>query len=115
MASEIRRKRFEANIIELLNEFLLREVTDSTARKANFTGATMVHDMSHVKVFVDTIYRGEINNIVSRLNELKGLFRSYIAKNTSLRVAPTLNFVDDTSLDHAKKIESILRDLDLKD
>jgi len=100
--------RIEADILKIISRTLLEEIYDEELKKASFTGLNLSHDKSLVKVYVDTYDRKQINHLVDKLNEAKGVFRSAIAHKLSIRRVPQIIFVNDESIDNSLKIDSLL-------
>lgn len=76
------------------------------------TDVECTRDMSQAKVYVSFLGKQERNDAGMRvLRASKGFIRSTLAKNIKARKMPDLIFVQDTSLEHGHKIDTILSTL----
>lgn len=67
-------------------------------------------DFSYCKVFVSvlSIDPGASVSLAKELNKFSGFFRTALAKNMRLRVAPEVRFFEDSAQTEADRIDTIL-------
>ena len=104
-------ERLESQILKIINETLSEEIYDETIKLATFTAVKLTNDNSQVKIYVDTYDRKNIQYVINKLNGARGIFRTALAKNLSIRRVPEIIIVKDESIDQSIKIESILGEL----
>lgn len=109
--SNFKTERLESQILRIFNQTLREEIYDEVIKLATFTAVKLSNDNSHVKAYVDTYDRKNIDHVVEKLNGAKGVFRTALAKNLTIRKAPEIIIVKDESIDQSLKIETILNNL----
>lgn len=85
--------------------------------------AKVSSDFSYCKVYVSflVINPVETTDLIKQINEVRGFFRTVLAKNLRLRIAPEVKFFADEAQAEADHIEALLssekvrRDLEKKD
>ena len=78
-----------------------REVRDPRLSQVSVTDAEVSRDLSHAKVFVtffDQSEAADIKQSLKVLNNAAGFLRMQIAKESTLRIIPTLRFHYDESI-----------------
>lgn len=66
-------------------------------------------DLKHMTVFVARLGRAADRDLLRLLKANAGELRTRVARSVRLRVAPELHFEADTALDHAMRIDALLR------
>lgn len=95
-----------------LSQILQTEVRDADIGFCTITGIDITNDLSIAKVYVTFLGKGFSNaKGMEALERSKGFIRSLLAKRLTIRKAPELQFVLDTSLEYGNKIETILKDI----
>ena len=107
-------QHIQSQILLILNETLRDEIYDEKIKLATFTATKLTSDYSYCTIYVDTFDRTKIENIISPLNKAKGVFRTALAKKLTIRKVPQLIFINDCSIDQAKKINEIIDNLHKK-
>lgn len=108
-------ERIEKALEREIGKILLTDVKDDRLRYVIITKATVTKDLS-----IATIYYTVLGNDVQKastsdnLEEAKGFIRSTLGKRIAIRKIPELKFKYDDSLEYGSKIDSILKDLDIK-
>lgn len=106
-----------------INEELKKELSvilSYELKNPNVTGMLSVTrvkitpDFKYAKVYVSILNSKNINKTMEGLKESAGFIRSRLAKTINLRITPELVFEIDDSLEHGAKIDSILKDLNIK-
>ncbi|PCI22527.1 MAG: ribosome-binding factor A [SAR324 cluster bacterium] len=97
----------------------LAQIIQRASNNPHFEGVTIVDvkispDGSKALVFF-TLYDAsrDIERITKALRQACGFFQGKLAQTLTTRNTPKLNFVFDKGFDHAEKIDSILRTLEL--
>lgn len=107
-----RPERVAELVRQTVAEFLTGEVRDPRIGFVTVTGVEVSPDLSHAKVRVSVMGDDE-----ARAKSLEGLgsaaryLRAQLAKGLPLRVTPELHFELDKGLEHAQRIDRVLKDL----
>lgn len=103
-----------------MDQILLREIShvlqfELKNPKLGFVTVTDVEctrDLSLAKVYVSFLGKQERNEAGMKvLRDSKGYIRSNLAKKLKIRKMPDLVFIQDTSLEQGRKIESIIDEI----
>lgn len=106
-----------------INEELKKElsqVLNYELKNPNVTGMISVTkvkitpDFKYAKVYVSILNSKNIKNTMEGLRESSGFIRSRLAKTVNLRITPELVFEVDDSIEYGAKIDSILKELNVK-
>ena len=106
-----------------INEELKKElsqVLNYELKNPNVTGMISVTkvkitpDFKYAKVYVSILNSKNIRNTMEGLRESSGFIRSRLAKTVNLRITPELVFEIDDSIEYGAKIDSILKELNVK-
>ena len=106
-----------------INEELKKElsqVLNYELKNPNVTGMLSVTrvkitpDFKYAKVYVSILNSKNIKKTMEGLKESAGFLRSKLAKTVNLRITPELVFELDDSLEYGARIDSILKDLNVK-
>ncbi len=111
MANDGRRPdRVAEAIREEVAMFLAEGVKDPRVTGlVTVTGVDVTRDLRHARIFVSIMGTDEEKAVTQEgLRSLASHLRSRVARSLRLRVAPELEFVMDTSIAHAARIESLL-------
>ncbi|MDE5757302.1 MAG: 30S ribosome-binding factor RbfA [Allobaculum sp.] len=108
----IKQDRMDQILKKEISRILQFELKNPKLGFVTVTDVECTRDMSQAKVYVSFLGKQERNDAGMRvLRSSKGFIRSTLAKNIKARKMPDLIFVQDTSLAHGQKIESILSTL----
>lgn len=112
----IKQDRMDQILKREISRILQFELKNPKLGFVTVTDVECTRDMSQAKVYVSFLGKQERNDAGMRvLRSSKGFIRSTLAKNIKARKMPDLIFVQDTSLAHGQKIESILSTLPKED
>lgn len=108
MSTHIRIQRFESLIQTVINKTIVEEVNDKSARHGRVTYVRLSNDLSIAKVFIECLDRTKIEQTVSALNRISGLFRSKVANVINTYKTPKIVFEPDKTIDYAQNIDKII-------
>ena len=98
---------------QILAQALATRMKDPRLGFATVTRVEVSPDCSHATVHVSVMgtdeERGET---LKGLEHARGFLRSLIARTAELRITPELHFVIDRGLEHAQRIDALLRDVE---
>jgi len=99
-------------IKEEIGALLHRELKDPRLGFVTVTEVETSKDLRTAKVFVSVLgdderWRGSL----AALGSARGFIRNWLRQHLDLRVTPELDFRPDRSMEHAARIQALLRDL----
>jgi len=110
--SSHRPERVGEVIRQAVGAFLASEVRDPRIGFVTVTGVTVSPDLSHAKVWVSVMgSEEERERSLEGLASAAGHLRSQLSRQLATRVTPELTFALDRGLEHAQRIDRVLRDL----
>ncbi|PYM31520.1 MAG: 30S ribosome-binding factor RbfA [Candidatus Rokuibacteriota bacterium] len=100
-------------IKEEISILLQRELKDPRLGFVTVTQVDTAKDLSRAKVFVSVLGDdGQWAASLTALGSARGFIRNWLRHHLELRVTPELDFRPDHSMEHAARIQALLRDLD---
>ncbi len=102
-------------IKEEISTLLQRELKDPRLGFVTVTEVETSKDLRVAKVFVSVL--GDENKWASSLAALasaRGFIRNWLRRHLDLRVTPELDFRSDRSMEHAARIQALLREIEGK-
>ena len=100
-------------IKEEVSVVLQRELKDPRLGFVSVTGVETSKDLRMAKVFVSVLGGDEQwKASMAALVSARGFVRNWLRQNLELRVTPEIDFRPDHSMEHAARIQSLLKDLD---
>lgn len=109
MASNSRFERVGDEVQKIIVALLSTKVRDPRLQLVSITGVDVSKDLSYAKVFFSSLStETHPTQVVKALDSAKGFFRTALAKELCLRVAPALLFFYDESLDYGNKMHSLI-------
>ncbi|MDR2557517.1 MAG: 30S ribosome-binding factor RbfA [Mycoplasmataceae bacterium] len=100
--------RIESEILNILNHTLKYVIYDEKLREVSFTYVKLDPGKTFAHIYVDTFHRENLDKILVKLNESKGVFRRELSQNMQLRKLPEIRFERDETIDRNDAIEAIL-------
>ncbi len=100
-------------IKEEISTLLHRELKDPRLGFVTVTEVDTAKDLSRAKVFVSVLGdEAQWTASLTALASARGFVRNWLRHHLDLRVIPELDFRPDHSMEHAARIQALLRDLD---
>jgi ribosome-binding factor A len=98
---------------EEISTLLLRELKDPRLGFVSVTEVETSRDLRTAKVFVSVLgdeaqWTGSLAGVASA----RGFIRNWLRQHLDLRVTPDLDFRPDRSMEHAARIQALLRKID---
>ncbi len=111
MATEPRRpERVAELMLRELSHMLLRDLKDPRLRGVTLTGVRMTDDLRHARVsFSHLEGESRATAAIGGFTSASGFIRRQLGHSMGLRYAPELEFVFDRGIEHAIRIEELLR------
>jgi ribosome-binding factor A len=110
--SEGRRPERVAELVHReLSDMLVRDLKDPRLRGVTLTRVAMSDDLRHCRVFFSHL-EGEPRAaaVVAGFKSASGFIRREIGRALSLRYTPDFDFEFDPGLEHAARIDALLRE-----
>lgn len=110
---ERRRKRLSADMLQVLEDVLSREVSDERLQRVHCTRIKLSRDGSHATVFFEVTGTDEQRtDSVQAMESAKGFLRSRIASGIRMRGTPVLSLVLDESGEKGDRTLGLIRELE---
>jgi ribosome-binding factor A len=104
--------RINQLIREEISLLLQRELKDPRLGFITVTGVETSPDLRVAKVFVSVLGdEGQWAASLSALSRARGFIRQWLRQHLDLRVTPDLSFRPDRSMEHAARIQQLLKQL----
>lgn len=103
--------RVASDMQKEISDLLLREVKDEDFKTVTITHVKVTNDLSFAKIYFTALDDKNIKKIEKDLNNASGYFRKELASRMNLRHTPELRFIYDESIEYAKKIETIIEQI----
>ena len=116
VSHSIKVERMQQQILEYLGTLIHDEVKDPRVSKlTSIVRVEVAHDLKFARVYVTTLGTEEERKAaLEGLNRAKGFLRTRLAGIMKTRIAPELNFINDTSIEYAAHIQKTLESLNIK-
>jgi ribosome-binding factor A len=109
MTDPARVRRHAERVRELVASVVRTQIKDPRLGMITITDARITNDLRDATVFYTVLGDAAAQSgTAAALESAKGLLRSIVGKALGLRHSPTLTFVLDNVLDHAKRIDELL-------
>ncbi|PKN57808.1 MAG: ribosome-binding factor A [Deltaproteobacteria bacterium HGW-Deltaproteobacteria-14] len=107
-----RTDRLASQIQQVLAVAVQRESRMDDLHGVVITGVDVTSDLSLARVHY-YLMSGDPEAVAAALEKARGFLRRRVGEEIRARVTPELRFLVDKSIDHGRRIEEILRDLDI--
>ena len=103
-------------IHEMVSELLIKGLKDPRIGFVTITGVKVTDDLHLATVFFTVIGSEEERRATEKgLNSARGFIRKEMGRNLRMRYIPDIVFKYDESVEYGSRIESLLREIDVKD
>ncbi|MDQ7818250.1 MAG: 30S ribosome-binding factor RbfA [Melioribacteraceae bacterium] len=102
-------------IKEELSLIFLHKIQDSTAGLVTVTSVKVSPDLRHAKTYISVYNKEKRDEVLEKVNSLKGMIRSELASRIQMRYVPELHFFIDDTLDYVEKIEGLFKKIHSSD
>ena len=99
--------KISSDIARVISESLFEEILKSIT----ITGCKVARDLSYAKVYFTSLRDMDRKSLVKEVNEASSFIRGEVANRLDLRHTPILEFVYDESIEYAKNIEDIIKEI----
>lgn len=109
MASDKRQKQIAKRIQQKIAELLVHGMKDPRTGFITITGVSITSDLTVATVRWSVFEASQRARTQSLFEHAHGFLRTEVARDLQLRTAPQLVFQFDKGIEHAERIEEILR------
>ncbi|MEZ4269674.1 MAG: 30S ribosome-binding factor RbfA [Myxococcota bacterium] len=107
-----RTDRLGSRVREILAVTLQQESREELLRQVVITGVDVTRDLSLARVHYYPM-GGDEAAIAAALERASSFLRTRVGQEIRMRITPDLRFLRDDSVDHGRRVEEILRELDI--
>ncbi|AFN74953.1 ribosome-binding factor A [Melioribacter roseus P3M-2] len=107
--SSFRIDKVASMIKEELSLIFLHKIQDPSLSLITITSVKLSPDLKLSKVYLSVYEKEKREEVLTKVNELKGWIRTQLAGRIRVRFVPELEFFIDDTLDYVEKIETIFK------
>ncbi len=108
---KIKTERLASLLLKEINDITYNKLRDKNIRNTTATYIRLEDDLSYAKIYCTNLDNDKVSKAVEDLNKAEGFIKIELFKRKiGLRSIPKLEFVIDTSIEYAKKIENIIKE-----
>lgn len=112
MPSDIRLKRIQDQIKQVLTEILESKVNDPRLDHVYITDVSVDRELDYANIYVSSLVgKDQAEDILDGLRVASGFIRYTLSQEVNLRVMPKLRFFWDETPDRADRIEALLSEI----
>ena len=112
MPSDIRLKRIQDQIMQVLTEVLESKVSDPRLENVYVTDVSVDRELDYANIYVSSLAgSSQAEDILNGLKNAAGFIRYSLSQEVKLRVMPKLRFYWDETPEKADRIESLLDEI----
>lgn len=112
MPSDIRLKRIQDQIKQVVTEILESKVSDPRLINVYVTDVSVDRELDYANIYVSSLAgSSESEGILSGLQNASGFIRHTLSQEVKLRTMPKLRFYWDETPEKADRIETLLEEL----
>lgn len=112
MPSDIRLKRIQDQMQQILTMILETKVNDPRVQDVYITDVTVDRELDYANIYVSSLAgKTRAEDILEGLENAKGFIRYTLSQEIKLRVMPKLRFYWDETPERADRIESLLNEI----
>ena len=111
--STIRQEQVQHLLVKEISDMLLRDLKDPRLGFVTVTGAQITRDLRFAKVFVSVLGTDEQRaGCMAALRRASGRVRGEFGRRAGLRVAPEIEFREDTGIARGARITELLHEIE---
>lgn len=96
-----------------ISRVLTQVLKDPRTEGVTLTGTDVSPDLRNVRVYFSVLGSAEAKREALRgLESARGLIKRELGRHVKLRYMPEISFVHDDSMEHAERIQELLREID---
>ena len=103
--------KINSDVVREISEIIFSDARDELLKTITITAARVSKDLSYAKIYFTSLSDLDEKQITKEVNEAAPFIRGKLAQKLNLRKTPELNFIYDTSIKYANRIEAIIKDI----
>ncbi|MGM0575868.1 MAG: 30S ribosome-binding factor RbfA [Myxococcota bacterium] len=107
-----RTERLASSIQQVLAVALQRETHEEALHQVVVTGVDVTRDLSLARVYY-YLMSGDPDEVGEAFERAQGFLRTRVGQQVRMRHTPELRFHYDEAIDRGRRVDAILRDLDI--
>ncbi|MCX7875187.1 MAG: 30S ribosome-binding factor RbfA [Melioribacteraceae bacterium] len=104
-----RLQRVSNQIKDELSLIFLHKIHDKKFGLITVTNVKVTPDLREARIYLSVFEKNMRDELLEKVNEIKGLIRTELAQRIQLRYVPELFFFIDDTLDYVEKIENLFK------
>jgi ribosome-binding factor A len=105
-----------SNLIkEEMSLIFLHKIQDQMHGLITVTNVKMSPDLRHSNIYLSVYNKEKREEVLEKVNGMKGFIRSQLAGRIQIRYVPELHFFIDDTLDYVEKIEGLFKKIHSED
>lgn len=105
----IRLEKVSNLIKEEISLIFLHKIQDPALGLVTVTNVRLTPDLKLAKVYFSVFEKENRDSVLEKINDIKGLIKSELARKVSLKTVPDLMFYIDDTLDYVEKMEGLFK------
>ncbi|MBU1099838.1 MAG: 30S ribosome-binding factor RbfA [Bacteroidetes bacterium] len=107
----IRTDKVASLIKEEISLIFLHKIQDGRIGLVTVTNVKVSPDLKQAKIYLSTFDKENRKTTMDRIEKIKGMIRSELAKRIKLRFVPELFFYVDDTPDYVEKMENLFKQI----
>lgn len=108
-------ERVDNELVKELNIIISRDMKDPRlGMMVSVTAVETAKDLKTAKIFVSVMDENAVKEVLKALNGASAYIRGLLFERLKIRTVPHLTFLQDNSIAHSFKIDSILKGLKIE-
>ncbi len=103
--------KISSEVMRAISEIIFEESRDEILKSITITACKVSRDLYYAKVYFTSLSSIPKETLVKEVNEASPFIRTNLAEKLNLRHTPELEFIYDDSIEYAKKIEDIIKEI----
>ncbi len=103
--------KISSDMAKVISEIIFSEARDEILKSITITDCKVSRDLSYAKVYFTSLSNLDKKTLEKEVNEASSFIRVGVADRLNLRHTPELEFIYDETIEHALKIEKIIKEI----
>lgn len=109
---KIRTEKLANLLLKEINDIIYNKLRDEDIKNTTATFLRLEDDLTFAKIYCTNFDKSKLDKAVKDLNNAQGYIKAELFKRKlAFRVIPKLQFVRDDSIEYAKNIENIIKEV----
>lgn len=104
-----RLQKVESLIKEEVSLIFLHKIQDPNFSLITITNVKVSPDLRHAKIYLSVFRKEKREEVLEKVEEIKGMIRGELAGRIKMRYIPDLHFFIDDTIDYVEKMEGLFK------